>query len=73
MDAWGLTVYAKDVINIYLAMKDGKELPEEPAKFVPLIEKDLEYMNSKRMQKDYEFIKENGKHQQFFHQWNLNM
>ena len=61
MDAWGLTVYAKDVINIYLAMKDGKELPEEPAKFVPLIEKDLEYMNSKRMQKDYEFIKEKWK------------
>lgn len=25
MDAWGLTVYAKDVINIYLAMKEGKE------------------------------------------------
>ena len=61
MDAWGLTVYAKDVINIYLAMKEGKELPEEPAKFVPLIEKDLEYMNSKRMQKDYEFIKEKWK------------
>ena len=61
MDAWGLTVYAKDVINIYLAMKDGKELPEEPAKFVTLIEKDLEYMNSKRMQKDYEFIKEKWK------------
>ena len=49
MDAWGLTVYAKDVINIYLAMKEGKELPEEPAKFVPL------------MQKDYEFIKEKWK------------
>ena len=60
-DAWGLTVYAKDVINIYLAMKEGKELPEEPAKFVPLIEKDLEYMNSKRMQQDYESIKEKWK------------
>lgn len=61
MDAWGLTVYAKDIINIYLAMKDGNKLPEEPAKFVPLIEDDLKYMNSKRMQKDYEFIKEKWK------------
>lgn len=61
MDAWGLTVYAKDVINVYLAIKDGKKLPEEPAKFIPLIEKDLDYMNSKRMQRDYEFIKKKWK------------
>lgn len=57
MDAWGLTVYAKDVINVYLAMKNKEQLPEPPVPFISLIKKDLEYMSSKKREKDFEFFK----------------
>ena len=43
MDAWGLTVFIKDVMDVYAAMIDNKELPEAPAPFIPLIEADLAY------------------------------
>ena len=61
MDAWGLIVYAKDVVEVYSAMKDGEELPEGPNSFIPLIEKDLAYMSSEQYEKDYEFFKEQYK------------
>lgn len=58
MDAWGLTVFIKDVMDVYAAMIDNKELPEAPAPFIPLIEADLAYKNSKRFNRDEEFWKE---------------
>ena len=58
MDAWGLTVFIKDVMDVYAAMIDNKELPEAPAPFIPLIEADLAYKSSKRFNRDEEFWKE---------------
>ena len=28
MDAWGLTVFIRDVMDVYAAMRDNKELPK---------------------------------------------
>lgn len=61
MDAWGLTVFVRDVIDVYSALKDNVELPEAPAPFIPLIEEDLAYAKSKRFNKDLEFWKEQFK------------
>ena len=58
MDAWGLTVFIKDVMDVYAAMRDNKELPKPPAPFIPLLESDLAYKDSKKFKKDEEFWKE---------------
>ena len=57
VDAWGLTVFAKDVMNIYLALKNNTELPEAPSSFLEIIEEELKYNGSKRMEEDFEFWK----------------
>lgn len=58
LDAWGLTVFAKDVMKVYKALKNGKELPLEPHQFVPILEKELLYKDSERYNKDFQFWKE---------------
>ncbi len=57
VDAWGLTVFAKDVIDVYFALKDNTELPKAPSSFVKIIEKELEYNDSQRMEADFEYWK----------------
>lgn len=58
MDAWGLTVFTKDIIDIYCALQHHKELPSPPEPFLPILEKDLEYDTSERREKDFQFLKE---------------
>lgn len=58
MDAWGLTVLAKDLIEVYCALRDKKELPDMPTQFMPIIEKELIYNDSERFRKDFEYWKE---------------
>lgn len=61
MDAWGLTVFAKDVIEVYSALRENNDLPNPPEPFIPIIEEDLAYNGSERMKKDFEFWKEEFK------------
>lgn len=58
LDAWGLTVFGKDLIDVYAAMKAGRELPPPPEQFMPLVEKDLAYATSEKYKKDFGFWKE---------------
>lgn len=58
LDAWGLTVFGKDVMRVYGALQNGKAIPPQPKQFVPIIEKELLYKNSTRYYKDFEFWKE---------------
>ncbi|MBU5317547.1 hypothetical protein KQI30_14930 [Clostridium bornimense] len=57
MDAWALTVFTRDILDIYIGIRDNKPLPEAPASFVDLIKNDLMYIESKKREKDYEFWK----------------
>lgn len=56
-DAWGLTVFMKDALEIYLSLREGKALPEKPASFLKVIEKELKYKDSERMKDDEEYWK----------------
>ena len=56
MDAWGLTVFIRDVMDVYAAMRDNKELPKPPAPFIPLVEADLAYKDSKKLYECLEYI-----------------
>lgn len=58
MDAWGLTVFTKDILDIYTSIRDNKMLPEAPTSFIELVKEDLKYRKSKKRDKDYEFWKE---------------
>lgn len=60
-DAWGLTVFIKDVMDIYQALRDGEELPEKPSDFMPIVEKELQYNDSERMKEDFEYWKDKFK------------
>ena len=58
MDAWALTVFSRDILDIYKSIRDSEVLPEAPASFIELIKSDLKYTTSKKREKDYEFWKE---------------
>ena len=51
MDAWGLTVFIRDVMDVYAAMRDNKNYQKPPAPFIPLLEADLAYKDSKNLRK----------------------
>lgn len=58
LDAWGLTIFGKDILGVYVALRDGKELPQPPEPFVPIIEKELAYQDSERYKSDFQFWKD---------------
>ena len=57
MDAWGLTVFVKDLLEIYKALEKNKDLPNPPVEFTSIIEEELRYMNSEKRKLDFEFWK----------------
>lgn len=61
MDAWALTVFTKDILDIYKSLIDDETLPEAPTSFIDLIKGDLEYIKSKKREQDYEFWKDTFK------------
>ncbi|WP_154532284.1 condensation domain-containing protein [Inconstantimicrobium porci] len=56
-DAWGLTVFMKDALEVYLSLREGKDLPEKPASFLKVIEEELKYTDSQKMKDDEEYWK----------------
>ena len=56
-DAWGLTVFMKDALEVYLSLREGKNLPEKPASFLKVIEEELKYTDSQKMTDDEEYWK----------------
>ncbi|CDM68195.1 Hypothetical protein CM240_1031 [Clostridium bornimense] len=58
MDAWALTVFTKDILDIYIGIKDNKALSEAPTSFIELVKSDLKYTTSRKREKDYEFWKD---------------
>lgn len=58
LDAWGLTIFGRDILGIYSALKEGKELPDPPEPFIPIIKKELTYKDSERYNSDFQFWKD---------------
>lgn len=56
-DAWGLTVFMNDALEVYLSLREGKDLPEKPASFLKVIEEELKYTDSQKMKDDEEYWK----------------
>lgn len=62
-DTYGIGILAEDLMGVYCALRDGKELPPAPGRFEDIIRKDNEYRkDSVATGRDREFF-----HNYFFH------
>ena len=55
LDSWGICVFYKDIMAVYEAMVNNKELPPPPVSYKELMLKDLEYKTSPKYVKDRDF------------------
>ena len=55
MDSWGISVFNKDVIDIYKALETGQPLPKEMAAYEDTLETEFAYASSERAEADKEF------------------
>ncbi|MGI6773502.1 MAG: hypothetical protein GX264_07640 [Clostridiales bacterium] len=59
MDATAVFLFFTDVLNVYNALKDGKEMPEPLYSFKDIIDKEFKYLaNKERYAKDEAFYRE---------------
>ena len=59
MDATAVFLFFTDVLNVYNALKDGKEMPEPLYSFKDIIDKEFKYLaNMERYAKDEAFYRE---------------
>ena len=64
-DTYGIGVIVSDLLKVYEAMKEGKELPAAPGSFESVLQKDIAYKNNTELKaKDEEFFKDyyEGRH-----------
>ncbi len=54
-DAYGLMLFASDVLEIYKAMLNGTQLPEAPTPALPAFEDQWNYLGSKKESRDKEY------------------
>ena len=58
-DTYGIGVLAEDLMGIYHALRDGKELPPAPGSFEEIIRKDNEYRNdATALERDRDFYRD---------------
>lgn len=61
MDSWAISMFFKDVIDVYTTLVNGLPLPKEIRSYESSLIKEIEYSNSDAYKKDQEFwIKEIG-------------
>lgn len=54
-DAWMTMMLCKEVIDVYYALKNGKELPPPANSYIKYIESEARYLESEKFKKDEEF------------------
>ena len=57
MDSWAVTVFYKDLLDVYEALLKDAEMPRPIASYEKLMQKDLDYLSTPRYKSDYEFWK----------------
>ena len=57
LDSWGVTVFYKDIFEIYEALLSHDEMPKPLSSYEKLLQIDLDYQTSPKHQADYEFWK----------------
>ncbi|MEI8199054.1 MAG: condensation domain-containing protein [Eubacteriales bacterium] len=55
LDSWGVTVFYRDLFEVYEALLQGKDMPKPIASYEKLLQKDLDYENTAKFQSDREF------------------
>ena len=67
MDSWAISMFYKDVMDIYTAMANNLPLPKEVRSYESCLIKEFEYRNSEAYKKDQEFwINEIGQDEPFY-------
>ncbi len=57
LDMYGINILFNDVFGIYNALKNGTEMPKEPAKFEEVLKKDIERKNNEQIkERNYQFF-----------------
>jgi hypothetical protein len=54
-DGWMSSMYARQIMDLYYALKNGEELPPAPHSFLTVIEAEKAYLQSPQYQADKEF------------------
>lgn len=57
LDSWAISMFYKDVIAVYFAMKNGSAMPKAPASCESTLQKDIAYLKTPRHEADAEFWK----------------
>jgi len=57
MDSWAVTVFYKDLFEVYEALLAQRDMPKPIASYEKLMQKDLDYPNTPKYKSDYEFWK----------------
>jgi len=55
LDSWGVTVFYKDLFEVYEALLSNSDMPKPLASYEKLLLKDLDYTNTPKYQTDREF------------------
>ena len=55
MDSHAIFVFLHDIYSVYTALKNGTALAKAPASYISVLEKDLQYKNSKMYENDLKF------------------
>ena len=58
LDTYGISFFYKDLLAVYNALKNGTDLPEQPASYEEIVKKDIEKgANESLYEKHYDFFK----------------
>lgn len=57
MDSWGVTVFYKDLFEVYEALLEGSDMPKPLSSYEKLLQKELDYPNTPRFKSDLDFWK----------------
>ena len=55
MDSWGICIFYRDVMEIYMALKEGKPLPKPIYPYEKILQEELAYAKSDKHQADLDF------------------
>lgn len=55
LDSWALSMFYKDVFEVYWALVQGADLPKAPPEYRPTLIRELEYQGSERCEADRRF------------------
>lgn len=55
MDSWAISMFYKDVLEVYFALKDSEPMPKLPPSYESALQKEIAYRSSEKYAKDYAF------------------